>query len=1553
MSSPKKNQSPGEGAGTSAPSDVFDPAATDETGRNARDGARKRRDPNEPMAVVGIGASAGGIGPLQQFFGDMPDDCGLAFVVVMHLSPEHESNLASIIQQRTAMPTMQVNERVKVQPNHIYVIPPNKQLAFEDGSLELLEPQRTLGRRVTIDLFFRTLAQSFGQRAVSIVLSGIDSDGAIGLKHVRAQGGVTIAQDPDEAEHDSMPLTAINTGMVDWVLPVAEMPGKLVEFVHNENRMQLPPEIPEAKEPDAKDPSAAGGETVSNETRAEADESAFNQVLVHLRAQTGHDFSHYKRATILRRIARRLQVNSVESVPDYLEFLRRHPAEVRALLADLLIGVTHFFRDQESFRALEANIPQLFAGKQREDTVRVWVVGCATGEEAYSIAMLLCEHAGRLEAPPHIQVFASDIDDSAIQDARDGLYPTTIEADVSIERLRQFFNKDHGRYRVKKELREKVLFAAHNILRDAPFSRVDLISCRNLLIYLNAKAQDQVFDVLHFALRPGGLLFVGGAEATGSIQSLFSPLDSKHRIYVRRSVPRPAWQIPLAPIQLPAGQIRGTTQTRARSLPPMLPLILEQAAAETPQSLFAGQERRAILFGELHLKLLEQYGPPSVVVNEAHDIVHLSESAGRYLQFSAGEPSANIFKVVHPALRIELRAALFRAEQEQKTVTSLPQPVEFDGTREMISLRVRPTRANDPATGFYLVLFEKIDPSAETAPETAPEPSQPHDVARDLEAEVQSLKQQLTTTIEKYDASNEELRASNEELQAVNEEMRSATEELETSKEELQSVNEELVTVNNELKSSVEGLSRANTDLTNLMAATQVGTVFLNRQLRIERFTPSAQKIFNLIPADLGRPISDITHKLRYPDLVRDVHRVLEDLTVIETEVRLDEDGWFLTRIAPYRTADDHIAGAVVTFVDITRRIQAEAELRASEARYRAMFEQAHVGIVQISPEGRFLDVNPGACALCGCTHAQMLELKVDDVTHPDDLAKEKALTAKLLAGEIADFALEKRFVRKTGETIWGNMTATLVKSTTGEAASIFAILDVIESRKRAELQLLESEERFRQFAENSADVFWILNAKTFRLEYVNPVYERMFGQPRKELLRDRNRRLDLVAPDDRVEAMSGLPEALAGKTFVRNYRIVRPTDGETRWIRDTGFPIHDEAGEVVRVAGVARDVTEERARTEKLRESEERLRLLIDGAPEYAMFLMDTSNHIIYWSKGAERVFGWTSDEALGRSAEMIFTPEDRARAAEEKEMAIARRKGVAPDRRWHLRKDGSRIWVDGIMHRLDDENGELRGYAKIARDATEMRNAEEQLQRAHDELEQRVHERTAELTSANEQLQEEIKQRWQLEQEILLISEREKRRIGQDLHDSLCQELAAAAFMLESDAQKLAKSNPAQARAFSEAAKIVNANVGLARDLARGLHPPELSSGGLTSALRELAYRHSHANVTCRLVAPHAVRIRDDAVILNLYRIAQEAVGNAVKYAEAREIVISLARSGKSLVLKIADDGRGLPAEKSEKGMGIDIMQHRASVIGARLTLESQSGGGTAVTCTLPAQK
>jgi two-component system CheB/CheR fusion protein len=1518
-------------------------AARDKMQGNGRDGAEKKRAFPEPVAVVGLGASAGGVGALQEFFETMPADSGLAFVVVMHLSPDFESSLAEVLGQTTAMPVVQVSGEVKVEPNHVYVIPPNKHLMMADSTLCLQERQQAPGQRVAIDLFFRTLADAYGQRAVCAVLTGTDADGVIGLKHIKAQGGVTMAQEPSEAEHETMPRAAIETGMVDWVMPVREMPKKLIEFVHNEKRMELPPEqSPDGEEKETDHRPAAA--IRARQTSDAKDEDALQEVLQHLRTQTGHDFGHYKRATVLRRIARRLQVNSLEDIPSYLTFVRSHRGEARALLQDLLISVTHFFRDRDAFVALEANIPQLFGGKQASDQVRVWVPACATGEEAYSIAMLLCEQAEKLENPPAVQIFATDIDEEAIGDARDGLYLSTIEADVSQERLRRFFSRDRGRYRVKKEVRETVLFAPHDVLKDPPFSRLDLISCRNLLIYLKRGTQARVLDIFHFSLRPGGLLFVGGSESVEEAGTLFSPVEKHHRIYVRRAAPRPAWTIPTLPLSPVPRTLRHSTITRSPVMPALTPPAITESEEEA-QVEFQGQERRALLFGQLHLQLLEKYAPPSVIINQNNSIVHLSAKAGRYLRFGGGEPSANLFELVQPVLRLELRTAIFRARQEKTKISVNNVSVPIDGETELLDVHVQPVEETDAAEDFALIIFEKRRGGVPNELGTAPPPEP---LARHLEEELVHVKQQLNSTVEQYEASNEELKASNEELQAMNEEVRSTAEELETSKEELQSINEELSTVNHELKSNIEALSHANSDLQNLMSSTDIGTIFLDRQLHINRFTPPVQEVFNLLPSDIGRPLSDITHKLKYSRLSADAEQVLNDLSTIEREVRDGGDVWFLARLKPYRTTEDKIDGVVITFVDISGRKRMETKLRENAERMRRAFEVETIGVLFFNNNGAVTEANEAFLKMSGYSREDVQSglVRWDMMTPAEWMTRSLEAFAELKkTGRTTPY--EKQYVRKDGTRWWGLFTAARLD----EDENVKYVLDITD-RKEAERALAESEERFRQFAENSADVLWVINSEPLQLEYVSPAFETVWGEPRDKIMNDQHRWEELLHPEDRERAVEGFTHLLQGKPFAHNYRIIQPGTGRVCWIRDTGFPIRNERGEITRVAGISQDVTAERNQMEALTESEERFRLLVDGARDYAIFLLDPENRIIHWSAGAERVFGWSADEALGQSGNLVFTPEDRARKQEQKELNTAMREGYANDCRWHLRKDGSRVWVDGVMRRLDDEEGNLRGFAKVARDATEQREAQEALKRTQNELEERVRQRTAQLWTANAELQDEISRRERLEQEILDIGEREKRRIGQDLHDTLCQELTAAAFMLQTTAKRLKEKRAAESKEVGEAAKIVNANVGLARDLARGLHPVEISASGLSTALRELAFLTS-TEIACRFEAPRAVRISDQNVALGLYRIAQEAVKNAVKHAKAGAIVISLQRNRQGIELTIADNGDGLRAKKNVKGMGLHLMEYRARNLSGNLRVEPNSPKGTRIICTVPGRK
>jgi two-component system, chemotaxis family, CheB/CheR fusion protein len=903
--------------------------------------------------IVGIGASAGGLPALLRLLQNMPVINDMAFVVILHLSPNHASTADQVLQRATRMPVLQVTSTVKIEKGHVYVIAPNQALSMVDGHLSVTDLERPRGQHIAIDIFFRTLGEVHKERAVAIVLSGSGADGAVGIRRVKECGGVTLVQSPGDAEHDGMPLAAIRTGAVDFILPVVEMPQKLIDLWRNAKIIELPP---------AEDGDVPTPRPVPPQDLASA-EDALQLILVQLHHHTGHDFRHYKRATVLRRIERRLQVRGVHSLPEYLQLLESDEKEHTALLDDMLIGVTNFFRDREAFEALEREVvPELFKDKKASDEVRAWVAPCATGEEAYSLAMLMADQAALMEQPPAFQVFASDIDDHAIDVARAGIYPASIITDVAPARLRQFFNKDGDRYRIRKTLRDRILFAAHNLLRDPPFSRLDMISCRNLLIYLNRDVQAQVLQMFHFALKPGGYLFLGSSESAESVADFFIPIDKKNRIYQARHSARPA------PYHGPLASALGASRTA------------ELARVKPPS-------KRKLSYAELHQRALAQFAPPSAVVDREGNIVHMSEDAGAFLRLGGGEPSRNIVALVLPELRLELRSALYQAVQSAGSVECRQVPLQRGDALSVISMTVRPFKDDEVGADLMLVLFSEVAQSVNEA--VTEHPGGSHDVVlAQLEAELQRKREQLQETIEHSEISNEELRASNEELQAINEELRSATEELETSKEELQSVNEELVTVNFELKSKVEETGKANDDLNNLIASTDIATIFVDSGLRIKRFTPRAADVFSIIPTDIGRSLLDLTHRLEYEQLEEDVSTTFDTLRVVEREVRGNDGRYYIVRLLPYRTTEDRIEGAVMTFFDITQRREAEAQVRAGVARMQLVADcMRDYAIITMDAEGRTTSWNEGARQIFGYSAEEMMGRTLDLLFVPDDRA--------------------------------------------------------------------------------------------------------------------------------------------------------------------------------------------------------------------------------------------------------------------------------------------------------------------------------------------------------------------------------------------------------------------------------------------------------------------------------------------------------------------------------------------------------------------------------------
>lgn len=1022
----------------------FTPDQAEENLGNLIDDAAPQRGLGH-VPVVGIGASDAARTHVEKLLHAVPERSGLAFVVVRHDTPEAQpaggaDGWLAALKQATSLHVVDVQQTTHLEPDTVYLVPPQRGARAMDGALLLTDNEPEHGRMV-IDLFLRSMADTHGAHSAAVLLAAAGGDGAIGVKRVKERGGLTVAQDPDEAVQDSLPRAAIATGMVDWVLPVEQISPRLLAYFQLEPQLQLPPEQ---------------GAQIREVARAVSElEAPLRDVLTLLRTRTGRDFAHYKRATILRRIGRRMQVNGVDTLPQYLDCLRTRPGEPAALLQDLLITVTNFFRDASCFAALEGVVPHLFEGKGPHDTVRVWVPACATGEEAYSIAMLLAEHARTLDAPPLIQVFATDLDEDAVTSAREGIYPETIEADVNEERLRRFFVKEHRGYRVRRELRETVLFAVHDVLKDSPFSRLDLVSCRNLLIYLTREAQRRVMEIFHFALVPQGKLFLGSSEAVEDGSPLFNVIDKKHRIYQQRSTPRAGLPIPSAP-----GTLVQALQMQANLKEP--PVIAGRAFAQA-----AGNQRprvaaadRVTSWGELHLRLLEHLAPPSILVDSEYDIVHLSPSAGRFLQFGGGEPTRNLLRSVPAGLRIELRAALYQAGQSHAAVEVPAVPVELPGgSSKPISVGVTP--ANDIGTDLYLVVLKE-----ETAPAPAqrlePERAAIDPVAQHLDREIERLKSHLRDTVEQYEASTEELKASNEELQAMNEELRSATEELETSREELQSINEELTTVNQELKTKVDELGHANSDMHNLMDATAIATVFLDRDLRITRYTPSAVSLFNLIPTDVGRPLTDLTTHLQYPDMVADAQRVLERLVPIEREVGQSDGSWYLARLLPYRTIEDRIAGVVLSFVNITERKQAEE----TRLWLSAVVTSTTDGIISFSLDQTILSWNAGAERIFGFSAEEAIGKSLSAVVPGQDAEQDRLLDLIASAQRVDNFETVRR--RKDGSDVQVALTISPIRDSNGKVVAGTAIVRDISAARAAADALRSSDEKLRQAIERT-----------------------------------------------------------------------------------------------------------------------------------------------------------------------------------------------------------------------------------------------------------------------------------------------------------------------------------------------------------------------------------------------------------------------------------------------------------------------------------------------------
>jgi two-component system CheB/CheR fusion protein len=1393
-------------------------------------------------AVCGIGASAGGIEALQQFFGALPSDLGLAYVVVLHLAPYRKSELPAIIRRATAMPVVQVgdHDRIELVADTVYVIAPNHKLEITDTSVGASPFEQPRGQRSAIDLFFRSLAAAHSD-GFAIVLSGSGSDGALGARAVKESGGLVLVQDPNDAAYGDMPRAVIATGVADVVLPVENLAGRLVVLARG--RQRIGPVLR----------AADGAAPISDE-----EEWALASVLELLRRQTGQDFSKYKRSTVLRRLSRRMQLGRNLSIADYLRYLEEQPDEVYALRDDLLITVTTFFRDPDAWAALQARVIGPLV-ERTDEQLRVWVAGCATGEEAYSMAILFHEEFERRRVRRNLVIFATDVDEGALSAARDGAYARAISTDVSDERLGRYFRAQEDHYRLVSQIRDDVVFAVHNLLRDPPFSRIHLLSCRNLLIYLDRDLQDQVVALFRYACRRDqAYLFLGESETASA--ELFRPLDSKHRIFA--------------------------TVALAEGTRPALPEILTVATPGRTRDRAVRLPPRAVP-AEIHIAALEQAAPPSVLIDSQWSVVHLSASASRYLQQSGGPLARRLTDLIRPELRDDLHALLYRALENPRSLLSRFVLLGFNGAPHRVALLVQRHAYSGDEQLYLLVTF--LDAGEANGDQAMLDQQPSSELVQGLREQLHQAEQRISSIRDEHHLTNEELRAANEELQSLNEEYRSTTEELETSKEELQSINEELQTVNNELKLKLDDLSRTNADLENLMVATNLATLFLTADLRIRRHTPALEAIFNIRVRDYDRPIGDQTHTLNYEALEADVRQVLATALPVEREVTSQTGQVYVVRINPYRPqTGDKVEGAVLTFIDVTELRAAQRQIAGDLRRMTRLHELGTHLAGPGDPHAMLAEVLGVAVEITGadmgniqrCEDGDVLSIAVQHAfeqpfltffervdTHTDS-ACASALTTRqrVLVEDVANcspFAGSPSLVTMLAAGVAACQSTPLFDLSG-------SLLGMLSTHYR-------SPHRFE-----AAELQWLdLLAPHVASVFERERAEQQIARAREELeerVAERTRWLSLMHEVSRaINEASTWEDAL--------HQVLRTLCWGEHW--QIGYVYLPDPGDREVIAPAVSCFDDERFQAFNAVSRQQRYR----------------RGQSLPGRVYAEDAPLWIDDPT-----ELAAALPRRGAAASEAGLRAAVALPVT--------LGGEPIAVMELFSdRPHPPDEQLSGL---------IRDVGSQIAR--------------------------VLEREQTTARIADLLWREQQSLLHTLHDSIGQTLTGLGMLSSSLRQRLADAQPADAEAAAQIASQAQAALEQVRQLAKSLFPVEVDAESLISALRDLASTtESLHKINVRVEGRPARELRNGKIATELYRIAQEAVTNAVKHAQADTIVISLTTARGILELRVVDDGVGLAATGATDGMGLRIMRYRAASIGASLTIESAASGGTMVRCRL----
>lgn len=1383
----------------------------------------------------------------------MPADSGMAFVLIPHLDPTHDSLMVELLGRQTTMTVQEVRDGMAVQPNQVYVIPPNADMTIRNRVLHLAPPPPRGRSHTAIDAFLLSLADDQAAEAMAIVLSGTGSHGTAGALAIKAAGGLVLAQTPESAEQDQMPRSAVTANAVDRVLPPEQMAQALIDHLAR--------------------PAA----------RAQASPDALGAILTLLRAQMKRDFGGYRQNMVLRRVKRRMGLCRVGDMAAYAEYLRAHPDEVQALGKDLSISVTAFFREPDAFQILErVVIPELVARSGRagdnDRPIRVWVPGCATGEEAYSIAILFLEQLAAAGTPVALQIFATDVDDEALDVARAGLFPATIATDVSPERLRHFFVKSDGHYQVTTALRDTISFATQNLVSDPPFSRLDLVSCRNVLIYLEPGVQEKVIALFHFALVDGGYLLLGPAESIGSATERFDAVSKKWRVFRRTGSRqrRPPVDIPILPVEA------------HRAHPPR--------RDERPRSSASAPDR-------LQRTLLSDFAPAAVLIDQRHQIRSVQGPVVDYLEFPPGELTRNLLAMARPGLRPAIRSVCEEAVQSHHPATEAHARVRRQGVYLPCIVTARPAPGSPDEEEMLVVTFqEQGPPRADTTRKPArPSTRRRTDESmhvRQLEHELTATREDLQGTIDELKTANEELKAWHEEVMSMNEELQSTNEEMETSKEELQSLNEELSTVNSQLQEKVHELDTANNDMVNLLASTDIATVFLDAELRIKRFTSPTARLLNLLASDIGRPFRDIAPRVNDPTLLEDCARVVEKLAPLETVAGADDGLAYLRRVLPYRTADSRITGVVITWVDITRRLAAEAESR----HLSAVLRDSSDAVILFDLDGHITGWNRGAERLYGYTEAHARTMNVRDLLPEPHREAMSELIRRLRRGETVSESVESERIGRDGQVhdVW--VTVTLLRDAAGRP-------DALVSTERDVTGLKEG----------------VVARQAARL------YQQMIEQlPAGAVLREDGR----LMLNGAAEAMTGFQraelssvEAWCAALHGSNADTIRPryemTIAPGQLVEPMAFEITRKDGHVrhititpcrldaTRELWVLLDVTERDRAESALRLSQGYLQAILATAAD-AIITIDDRGTIETFNPSAERLFGFTAAEVLGENVNILMPSPHRDEHDEylarylrtgEPHIIGAGREVVGQ------RKDGTTFPVDLAVSQIDH----LRHFTGVLRDLTDRRQLE-----------------------------------WRLAESQV----EERRHMARELHDEIGGHMTGIGLLAQTlEGQLVRLGSPLAPQSKELAHSIRDAHQRL-RAVIRGLMPVDAIPEGLQAALDRLAIQsESSTGISCRFQCDPPVRVETPFMALQLYRIAHEAVNNAIRHSQASHITITLRETDRRLELAIVDDGRGIgTVAAGHGGIGLESMRQRGHLLGGECAIQPRDGGGTLVRCWLP---